>query len=208
MKDFNEFVLDWWHEYLENSEERTLKPIMQHLIGEDANISDYIPEEAEDEYEWLYAIDDAERIYKAFFGWEGGGSFDNMPDTQTFLIEMFTQAALWFDGVTARMPSFSGQFIDDMAYHAADHTTPLGFFHDLQNGCVSGMIGMLIYNRDCKDIYIKHIDDMEDFKESLEDEMGESIKNRHHAPHYTFLCWLCYEEYGYMIGRNLFPETF
>ena len=70
------------------------------------------------------------------------------------------------------------------------------------------MIGMLIYNSDCKEIYIEHIDDMEEFVKELESEMGEPIRNRDHLPHYTFVCWLCYEELAFRIARELFPDEF
>lgn len=69
------------------------------------------------------------------------------------------------------------------------------------------MIGMLIYNSDCKRIYIEHIDDMEEYAEQIYEEAG-FISNKNGAPHYTHICWLCYEEFGYQIGRTLFPETF
>lgn len=70
------------------------------------------------------------------------------------------------------------------------------FLEDLQQGgCISGMIGDFIYNSDCKEFYIKHIDELEQMKEDLEEELGEPIKNRFSVPHYTFMCWLCFEEY-------------
>ena len=94
-----------------------------------------------------------------------------------------------------------------MAEHITGYNNPLGFFMDLTHGCVSGLIGMLIYNMDCKRIYIKHIDDMEEYAEQIYSEVG-FIENKHGAPHYTHICYLCYEEFGYQIGRALFPETF
>ena len=79
------------------------------------------------------------------------------------------------------------------------------FLEDLQQGgCMSGMISEFIYNSDCKDFYVKYIDDMEDMKKGIEDEMGEVIKNRHDLPHYTFMCWLCFEEYCNDLYNNIF----
>lgn len=43
--------------------------------------------------------------------------------------------------------------------------------------------------------------------EQIYSEVG-FIENKHGAPHYTHICYLCYEEFGYQIGRALFPETF
>lgn len=79
------------------------------------------------------------------------------------------------------------------------------FFEDLQHGgCISGLIGEFIYHYDCKQFYIKHIDALEEYREEIEEQLGEPIVNRHKAPHYTFMCWLCFEEYCNELYRNLF----
>lgn len=81
------------------------------------------------------------------------------------------------------------------------------FFEDLQHGgCISGMIGEFVYHSDCKEFYIKHIDDLEEFREELGAEIGEPIANRHNTKHYTFVVWLCFEEYCYNIYRNTFDN--
>ena len=79
------------------------------------------------------------------------------------------------------------------------------FFEDLQkNGCICGMISEFVYNSDCKKFYIQHLDDLENIRYEIEDFLGESVKNRHRLPHYTFVCWLCFEEYCFDIYRNSF----
>lgn len=81
------------------------------------------------------------------------------------------------------------------------------FLQDIQQaGCVSGMIGEFIYHSDCKAFYIKHLDDLENIKKELEDSFGEPIVNRYESPHYTFMCWLCFEEYCYSIYTNVFEN--
>jgi hypothetical protein len=81
------------------------------------------------------------------------------------------------------------------------------FFYDLQKGgCMSGIIGDFIYHSDCKNFYIKHIEDLEDFKEELEDQLGEPIQNRHKIVHYTFVVWLCFEEYCYDLYNTIFEN--
>ena len=98
-------------------------------------------------------------------------------------------------------------------YHVANYDNFAGedkaslrsFLEDLQHsGCISGLIGEFIYHNDCKEFYIKHIDALEDFKTELEEEMGEPIANRHNAPHYTFMCWLCFEEYCFDLYNQVF----
>lgn len=79
------------------------------------------------------------------------------------------------------------------------------FFEDLQHGgCQSGLIGDFIYHNDCKEFYTKHIDALEDFKTELEEQLGEPIKNRLEQPHYTFMSWLCFEEYCYLLYNSIF----
>lgn len=89
--------------------------------------------------------------------------------------------------------------------YGKDKAALKSFFEDLQyGGCISGLIGEFIYHNDCKEFYIKHIDALEEFKTELEEEMGEPIQNRHNSPHYTFMCWLCFEEYCYKLYNQIF----
>lgn len=81
------------------------------------------------------------------------------------------------------------------------------FAEDLQrSGCVSGMIGSFVYNSDCKEFYIKHIDDLEQMRDDLDEQIGEPIQNRHKMPHYTFVCWLCFEEYVNDLYNEIFEQ--
>lgn len=200
---FDQYVISWWREYVE-SHKSDQKRLMESFIGEEETIEDYL-DEGETPYGWLMAKDecDAEEIYTHFFGYSGEDEcFDDLPDTETFLIGMFKQAY-------TEKYDFVDELVEDMAGHAENYDTPYGFFHDLSyGGCSSGMIGMFIYHSDCKRFYIDHIDDLEAFVEDFEEEIGEHIPNKNHHPHYTFICWLCYEELAYNIGRTLYPENF
>lgn len=213
MKTFEQFVLDWWRNYLSEADDDTLKALMENLIGEDETIEDYIPEDAECPYDWLYAnMTDADEIYSKYFSYDHDSVCpDNMPDTAEFVYQMLKENADWYvhrnQWQAGTLPSFAEDFLRDMANHIEGYDNPIGFFKDLQNGCRSGMIGMLIYNSDCKRIYIEHIDDMEEYAEQIYDEVGY-VENRERDPHYVHICWLCYEEFGYQIGRALFPDTF
>lgn len=81
------------------------------------------------------------------------------------------------------------------------------FFKDIQHGgCISGMIGDFVYHSDCKEFYINHIDDLEDFKADLEDSIGNTITDRNKLPHYTFVVWLCFEEYCYSLYNEIFEN--
>lgn len=100
--------------------------------------------------------------------------------------------------------SFVNPMLRDMHDHFDGYDDAFGFFKDLQyGGCQSGMVGMFIYNSDCAKFYKRHCEDMEAFKEELEDEMGDNIPNRSQVPHYTFMCWLCYEETAHIVSEDL-----
>ena len=110
--------------------------------------------------------------------------------TDTELKEMFMSALS--DERTEL--SFVEEFVSDMAYNASGYDDPKSFFEDLQyGGCAIGMIGMLIYNDDCKDIYCRNIDDMESYLEEKAEEYGMPFENSKGLRHYVFVCWLCYE---------------
>jgi hypothetical protein len=48
--------------------------------------------------------------------------------------------------------------------------------------------GILCTKFNTKEFYIKHIDEMEEYKENIEGCMGGPTQNRIRAPHYTFMC--------------------
>jgi hypothetical protein len=82
------------------------------------------------------------------------------------------------------------------------------FLEDLRKGgCISGMVGDFVYHKDCKDFYINHIDELKEIKKDLEDSLGEPIENRHKQPYYTFMCWLCFEEYCYNIYNEYYENN-
>lgn len=101
---------------------------------------------------------------------------------------------------------FNKIILSDMtSYDGTKKQQLKSFLEDLQRGgCICGMICQFIYHTDCKKFYIEHLDDLENIKEELEDSLGEPIANRHALPHYTFVCWLCFEEYCFDIYRNTF----
>ena len=102
--------------------------------------------------------------------------------------------------------AFNGIILKSItSYNGKKREQLKSFFLDLQQGgCVSGMISEFIYHADCKAFYIEHIDDLENIRTELEEAVGEAIENRFQAPHYTFVCWLCFEEYCFDLYSRLF----
>lgn len=73
MKTFEEFVTDWWEDYLSEADENTHKALMGNLIGEEETIENYIPEDADSPYDWLLANMTADEIYDKYFSFQNDG---------------------------------------------------------------------------------------------------------------------------------------
>lgn len=209
MKTFDEYVSDWFEQYLADHEETedfdlaVFNAIIE--LNEGETINDYLGED-EPPADYLLGLD-SNTIYSKFFGYDAEDLSKTLPDipsTQDFLTNMFKQSDAPYQEY-----GFFNEFVEDMAYHAEDYSNPIEFFMDLQqSGCSSGMIGMLIYNSDCLEIFGRCANDMEEFRERLEDEMGEPIQHKDGSHHYVWICWLCYEELAFSIARELFPNEF
>lgn len=102
--------------------------------------------------------------------------------------------------------SFEPAFKELVLLHIEDYEDPKGFFEDLQyGGCSSGLIGDFIYHSDCKEFYVKHIDDLESFRNDEEMKFdGVTWVNKDKQPHYTFMCWSTFEQYC----SNLYNEIY
>lgn len=205
MTTFKEYVLDWFHQLVKDhsTDENWLCNLFTQL-GYDE--TEYPEEEGQSIYDFLMEMSDGDEIYEAVFG-RGAKvkCLDDLPDTESFLVDMFRHVGLQY----VHKYGFAVELLDDMAWQCLDYTNPINFFKDLQHGgCVSGMIGMFVYHNDCKRFYIEHIDDMESFVEDLEDEIGCGIQNRQKLPHYTFICWVCYEELAHKIASELWNDEF
>lgn len=204
MINFKEYVLDWFHQLVEEHyTDKEWQRDLFHQLG--YNEAEYL-DDGESIYDFLLAMSDENFLYEALFGYSVKvKNLDDLPDTESFLVDMFRHVGLQY----VHKYSFAVELLDDMAWQCLDYTNPINFFKDLQHGgCVSGMIGMFIYHNDCKRFYIEHIDDMESFVEDLEDEIGCDIQNRQKLPHYTFICWVCYEELAHKIASGLWNDEF
>lgn len=196
---FKEYVLDWFHQLVEEHyTDKEWQADLFHQLG--YNETEYL-DEGVSIYDFLLEMSDENEIYEALFGYEAKvKTLDDLPDTEGFLTRMLQEVGKDY----IKEYDFADELLEDMAGHCVNYTNPTGFFQDLQcGGCASGIIGMFIYHSDCKDFYINHIDSMEDFVEELEDELGSPIQNETKMPHYTFICWVCYEELAFRIANEL-----
>ena len=205
MKSFVEYTSEWFQNFVENAHPVVLDQLME-VFGyteEQVKEAETIPSD------YILLETDMDTVFEKLFGFDRTEDIDDIPSPNDFILGMLKQAVggVFVDKYDTPL-SFVGEFLEDMASHIEGYSNPLSFFKDLQHGCVSGMIGILIYNNDCKKIYIDNIDDMEGVKSEMEGEMGSPIQNGNAIPHYTFMCWLCYEELGFSIACDLFPDEF
>lgn len=209
MKNFENYVLDWFEELVDDhmDDNQWCESLMTQWLDID-NISEYFDDEEDADmtaYDWLSGRDDADEVYKKLYG-DGADMvhITDLPSKFEFLRDMFMQAA---EGLE-RHYSFVEALVEDMAVEADGYgDDAAGYFRDVQTGgCMFGAVGMFIYNDSCKRFYIEHINSMEDYMERLNDEMETPLHNTQHLPHYTWLCWVCYEDLAYRVYSNLFEQ--
>lgn len=89
-----------------------------------------------------------------------------------------------------------------VAQDALDAEDPAGYLKDvLAHGCQSGIVSNLIYYTDTKDFFLTHMDEIDDIRKELEDNLGEPLKIE--QPMYNYLAWLGYEETARSIASEL-----
>lgn len=203
---FNDYVMDWFTETVNNHIDNTEWCKRVYEIFE-CDLADQIGESAYGEY-LLANIKDPYKIYTTLFGYNKVDlkrlPLSGVPDTESFLEKAFLMAAkeqAW-PAYVSPLP-WVREFVEDMAYHASNYIYPDGFFEDLNYGGVASGIAGYIYDYQCKETYLNYIDDLEDYAQNLEEELGESIQNTKHLRHYTFVCWVCYEELAHKIADTL-----
>lgn len=70
-----------------------------------------------------------------------------------------------------------------------------GYISDLlQHGCVSGMVGGLIYYSDTHAFYDKHYEDIENLRTEWESETGETLPPKDCSDLKNWFAWFAYEE--------------
>ena len=89
---------------------------------------------------------------------------------------------------------------------ALDYHDITDFFFDLlSHGCISGMIGSLIYYRDTHAFYDKHYSDIEWMRTEYEENMGEPLKIKGDLK--NFLAWYAFEETAYQLTGKIGLEV-
>ncbi len=81
-----------------------------------------------------------------------------------------------------------------------------GFFNDLMiGGCKSGMVSGLIYYVDTEKFYDKYYSEIEELRESLESQLGESLKPSGNLK--NWYAWMAFEETAHAIAGEIGLEV-
>jgi hypothetical protein len=85
---------------------------------------------------------------------------------------------------------------------ALNSCTIYGFFHDLLNyGCVSGMIGSLIYYHDTAKFFDTHYEEIIWLKTEFEESTGQAIVIPHQVKNH--LSWFATEQTAYQLVNEI-----
>jgi len=85
---------------------------------------------------------------------------------------------------------------------------PEAFFNDLfSHGCVSGMVGELVYYSDTNKFAKKHIEEILALKSELEKDTGSPIVDKDGGDELNFLAWFAFEETARTIYQELGGEN-
>jgi len=93
-----------------------------------------------------------------------------------------------------------------VANEALDHEDIKCFFSDLlQHGCISGMVGSLIYYADTHKFFDTHYDAIETLRDDVETNLGEPLIIKGDLK--NFLAWFSFEETAYQMALELGLEV-
>jgi hypothetical protein len=85
---------------------------------------------------------------------------------------------------------------------AFDYHNIKDFFKDLlQNGCISGMIGSLIYYRDTEKFFDTHYEEIIWLKTEYEESTGQPMNIPHEVKNH--LAWFSFEQTAYQLVNKL-----
>jgi len=89
-----------------------------------------------------------------------------------------------------------------VAKEILQHEDITSFITDvLYHGCISGMIGSLIYYTDTRKFYDRHYHEIEELRYELEDSFGEPLKPEGDLK--NWYAWLAFEETARQIAIEL-----
>lgn len=197
---FDEYLVNWYRGFVGNhmDDDDWCKELF-HIM----NCREDYMEDGDTYYSVLSDIDDEERIWYNLFVDEDN-FVDDLPDMYGFLKEAFKALCTWL----INKYGFAEEFLDSYANEcsAKGCIYPSGWFQDLQESRDNYMIDMFADPDDSYRFYLKHMDSLEAYKESLEIENGTIFKNTNHSPHAVFVCRQCYRDMAMEVLNRLWSN--
>ncbi len=91
----------------------------------------------------------------------------------------------------------------EVAEEALGYHCPKSFFQDLlSHGCISGMVGKLVYYYDTHKFFAQYYEEIEDLRYEYEQSTGESILQYANGDLKNWLAWFAFEE----TARNILND--
>ena len=196
MTKFERYIQDWYVVKVDNADQKTLDEMALDMgIVDECNGKDIAT--------LLLERNEACEIWRNLFTKQTVGSY---PKGGEFLTDMFTQEL--YDILAGN--SFDKDFLEIMGDKASAYNNPKEFFDELaEHGCVSGMIGELVTNPSCKNVFIKHIEDFSDWFADCEKVSfyGDIIRRENISiPLYTFIVWESFQELASEVSDTFFED--
>lgn len=89
-----------------------------------------------------------------------------------------------------------------VAKEALEYSNISDFFNDLsKNGCVSGMVGSLIYYNQTHQFFEEHYDEIEEIRLQYEEESGMQLSIEHDLK--NTLAWFAFEQTAFHLATEL-----
>jgi len=93
-----------------------------------------------------------------------------------------------------------------VASEALEYDNPKTFFADLMcNGCISGMVGSLVYYSDTHAFFDQHYAEIEALRHDYEFNIGEPLEIQNDLK--NFLAWFAFEETAFQMALMLGLEV-
>jgi hypothetical protein len=89
-----------------------------------------------------------------------------------------------------------------VASEIIEHDNIRGFFEDLsQHGCISGLVGSLIYYRQTHQFFDDHFDEINELRCRFEEQMGQPMNLGHDLK--NNLAWFAFEQTAFDLASEL-----
>lgn len=194
---FERYINRWFQELIDDHEfdDEWIDNMFDTIGGNDVDLED-----GETHLSYLQNLDDDERIWDELYGsYSEGNTFIELPSKQQFLQDMFAYVG---SKITSKY-EFAAELLKEMSVYCADYSNSTYFFQNLQDSDYP--TDMFMMPDKCYEFYIHHIDDMEEYKNTLKKAKWHKDDKIGYC---QFICNLCYRNLAHKIAKSLWPDEF